>query len=97
MGHQISYVCLVDINTHISINCKKMCYINHIDFFPIHRNVCTYKSLKRTCPSFYPVSLLSKTKFDFLMLLESKASKGRTKKSNMKNRHENKEVPYKEE
>ena len=31
-------------------------YINHIDFFSIHANVCAQKSLKRTCAGFDPVT-----------------------------------------
>ena len=29
-----------------------MYYINHIDFYSVHANMCAQKSLKRTCPGF---------------------------------------------
>ena len=35
-----------------------MHYINHIDFFPVHANVCAQKSLKCTSPVFNPVTAL---------------------------------------
>ena len=35
-----------------------MYYINHVDFFLIHIDVCAQKSFKRTCPDFDPVTPL---------------------------------------
>ena len=35
-----------------------MYYINHIDFFSNHANVCVQESFKWTCPDFDPVTPL---------------------------------------
>ena len=52
-----------------------MYYINHIDSFSIHSNVCAQKSVKRTCQGFDPVTPLY---FFFFFLHADKAMKHTT-------------------
>ena len=85
MEHQISYVFSFIFHIHININCKKCVILIILTFFNL-RQCVWLKSLKRTCPSFDPVTPLLKT--NFWMLLESTARKCRTQKNNMKNMHE---------